>query len=331
MSLKSALIIQGPMVSIGRTGASLTDSKNGVGRDQIVSFDCTEIVNLYVNQHAKNFDAVVLSTWAEESTDGVISSPKLHILKSKDTLPGITPVSAASGYQGNNKYRQFWTIKVALEELASLDIDVAVKVRTDNLVDASKLLEYMRSDSSKLWFPKVNAQNNYLEDFYIAGSVQNLMLLCDAALNTKSLYKSVHLDLFYGYLRNVLEKKSHSIFDFFPKERAWTQEQARLVECGNLLYFDYFPKSIWNKQVWRGVGLSPTNKTLNENSPTLPTRVLGSYRKSWSHFDSAAFAYYLLGDKLGSRFRAFVDTTSSGFWRIASVLVKVAKRGWSKF
>jgi hypothetical protein len=318
------------MVSIGRTGASLSSFTNGTGGGEIVSFDCTQVVNLYVKQHGKNFDVVVLSTWAGESTQGVTPSPKLTILKSRDSLPVIIPVSATPGYHGNNKYRQFWSIKVALEELSSLDIDLAVKVRTDNLVDASELLKYVSSDFSKLWFPKVNDQNNYLEDFYIGGSVQNLNLLCDAALNTRSLYKSVHLDLFYGYLRSVLDKNSYSIFDFFPKEGAWTQEQANLVQTANGLYFEYFPKSIWFNQVWRGVQVSSLNETMKENLPTRPTKVLESYRKSWSHFDGAALAYYLLGDNLGSKLRAIFDNTIRAFWVIASMFVKFAKAVWPK-
>ena len=47
-SLRTALVIQGPILSTGRTGNSLHNPESGIGKDKIVEYDSSEVVNFYL-------------------------------------------------------------------------------------------------------------------------------------------------------------------------------------------------------------------------------------------------------------------------------------------
>jgi len=300
--LKSALIIQGPILSIGRTGESLHDARGGLGVDRIVKFDCSDNINQLIATYGNVFDIIVISTWETENLEKITISKNVHVLQNRDMLKKLSPNSNQIGFQGNNKYRHFYTIQNALRYIKSYNVDIVVKVRSDNFVDASLLLDCVKSDISKLWFPKTISFANYLEDFYIGGSVNNLRDLCDAMLSGRPLHKSDHLDIFYQYTKIKSSANLIKIFDFFPRKNKWTKEQLNLISYANIYLFKYFPISVWNNQVWRGSSLKEENRIPVNIYRNQKQNKLIVNQKSFFCFNLKDFIYFILGDLWGSRY-----------------------------
>jgi hypothetical protein len=222
----------------------------------------------------------------------------LHIIKSQDNLRSLHPNNANTGYSGNNKYRQFHSLKAGLEYGELKGIQLAIKVRSDNSVNAACLLDSVSQNPNHLWFPKIGNRKNYLEDFYLGGSVRNLMTMCDSMLNQRSLHRSVHYDLFYKSVQALEEINFRNVFDFFPRTHVWTISQSKLIARANSDFFSYFPLEVWNNQIWRGEMIeNPFRITADQSffSTAIPVTVKPSYRS----FDVRAFSYFVLGDALG--------------------------------
>lgn len=324
-SVRTALVIQGPIFSTGRTGNSLHNPDSGIGKDKIVEFDSSEVVNSYIDSYSTLFDVIVVSTWQDEDVSKILVRDGVHIIKSEDTLRNIVPVSRVQGYFGNNKSRQFFTLKKALDFSKIMGIDHVIKVRTDNLVDVSVLLKSSLLDRNKLWFPGTGSCSNYLEDFFFAGSLEHLEELCDSMLHSRSLYKSVHLDMFYKYIKLRLRRRSSSIFDYFPQANSWTEGQARIVNKGNADFFGYFPIEVWNSQVWRGEPIQ--EKFYLKQKSSVSTVGKTTNLKSWRKFSLRAMIFYLAGDLVGSRLLFLFDSVVGVKASLRSVLVSL----WARY
>lgn len=324
-SLRTALVIQGPILSTGRTGNSLHNPESGIGKDKIVEYDSSEVVNFYINSYSTLFDVIIVSTWQGEDVSKILIRDGVHVIKSEDTLRSIVPVSRVQGYLGNNKLRQFFTLRRALDFCKIIGINHVIKVRTDNLVDVSVLFKSSLLDQHKLWFPGTGSCSNYLEDFYFAGSLEHLEELCDSMLHGRSLYKSVHLDLFYKYMKLRLKPRSWSIFDYFPQTNGWTEGQAKLVNVGNAEFFGYFPIEVWNSQVWRGEPIQ--EKFFLKQTSSVSTVGKTTNSKSWRKFSLRAMVFYLAGDLVGSRLLILFDSVAGAKARLRSVLASF----WTRY
>lgn len=325
--VRSLLIIQGPIVSEGRTGESINNPNGGLGKDRIVRFNCTSTVNWYISQFSREFDLVIVSTWDSEDTDGIKLQGNVEILKNTDLLAKTTPFISQTGYAGNNTFRQMFTIQQALKEGLKKQCEIAVKVRTDTQVNAAILLESVKTDTSKLWFPKTATQLNYLEDFFIGGSVGNMKLLCDSVLEKRTFYKSPHNELFYQYVKAKESPHRVKVFDLFPKQHSWTLAQAELVRRGAQNYFDFFPIDSWNDLIWRGSGINRENWVSASDIEKVNKSIRIVPLASWIHFDLDLWIYYLLGDSLGSLYKRLKERTVLRFRSSVALGNRLLRRG----
>jgi hypothetical protein len=324
-SYSSMLIIQGPIESVGRTGKSLHNPNGGIGLDSIVRFDSSATINEYISNYSTLFDLIVVSTWDSEDTSRLISSKNLHIIKSQDNLRSLHPNSAHSGYSGNNKYRQFYSMKAGLEYGETKGIQFAIKVRSDNSVNAACLLDSVFQNPDHIWFPKIGDRKNYLEDFYIGGSVRNLMTMCDSMLNQRALHRSVHYDLFYKSVQVLEERNLRNVFDFFPRTHVWTVSQANLISRANSDFLSYFPLEAWNNQIWRGEMIENQFRIPADQIP-LSTAIPVTTKLSCTSFDIRAFSYFILGDALGVPVIQILSSIRFLASKIRAHLVRLVRR-----
>jgi hypothetical protein len=132
--MKAGLLIQGPIISRGRTGRSL-----GPGQDQslIVDFDSTEYLLRAHNLGSKYFDAVVIVLWEEDAWwiegSGI---PQSDFLVLKE--PNWEEFQEIKG-SFKNKYRQYFACMNGLMRLLELDCQVFTKIRSDQSLDLLKL------------------------------------------------------------------------------------------------------------------------------------------------------------------------------------------------
>ena len=240
---RSALIIQGPIVSRGNTGRGL-GSGNPLIDDQ--HFDATETINQNIRENASIFDLIVVSSWESENTFGVLENEKVKIVKSKDVMLD------REKFFKNNKYRQFYSLSKGLEVAREHNCSFIVKIRTDTALDAGKLLTLCKNQPGRIWvLPYVKP--NFLGDFFFAGNLQNVTVLTQAILRKHSLYIRIHEDFFYSYLfqrSNWWEKIQ--VWNFFPRDKALSIRQAKLIESAWKKEYSPIPRSIWHGTVWRG-------------------------------------------------------------------------------
>ena len=243
---KSALIIQGPIVSRGNTGRGL-GLKNLFVDD--IEFDATSCINENIRKSETVFDLIIISTWEGENTSGIEGSEKVKIIKSNVNL-----LEKQHPY-GSNKHRQFYTIQKALEVAEQNNCFYIVKIRTDTQIDSDKMLQLIQKMPEKIWVV-AHEKPNFLYDFYVAGNLPNVLHLVDAILRKRSLYIRIHEDLFYGYLY----KRSSpwvriQLWNFYPRDRFLTLAQASLINTAWERYFSHIPQELWNETVWRGYGI----------------------------------------------------------------------------
>lgn len=77
---RSALLIQGPILSKGKTGQHFGQGNLPIDDNY---FDATETINSVIRRFAEDFDLVVVATWNTEDTTGIIGGDSVKILRSE--------------------------------------------------------------------------------------------------------------------------------------------------------------------------------------------------------------------------------------------------------
>lgn len=182
---KIGLVIQGPLVSIGKSGYTAHIPKAKLVEDDIVHYDCRQNIQKIIDDFGELFDAIVISTWDNELRPGdqwrgatVVSMPDPGGIKIKNS------------HKDPNKYRQFIGIKRGLAELEKMSkVDYVVRIRTDQYLDLGKLVHsFIESTSGEGYNPGtvfVTAMRQdvfFVHDFYFASSFRTMKKFCDAIL-----------------------------------------------------------------------------------------------------------------------------------------------------
>ncbi len=219
---KIGLIIQGPLVSIGKAGHTLNIHPKDFKKEDLVRFDCRQNIKRIIKDFSKLFDAVVISTWENE-------------LKPGDQWPGAAVVSAPDpgghdygSYKALNLYRQFTGIRNGLIKMREVaDVDYVVRIRTDQYLNLQELLNsFYRYLNRKNYYseiicvPSHELHLHQLMDFYFASRPQAMKKFCDAVLayNKYEFSKNIHYEMVlkpaFILYRNVIGVPDWA---YFPK------------------------------------------------------------------------------------------------------------------
>jgi hypothetical protein len=252
--MRLALVIQGPVESFGRTGASIGDST----QQQNVKFDCNDNILRYVQEFKEDFKVILLSTWKGQNLDKLENLSDLYLVVDDDEATNLPRISTNEERAVNNKFRQYRSLLNGINFLEKMDIDLVVKVRTDQYVDARSLAMEASSNPHKFWTPLFySGKPDYLEDFYMAGSPNNLKKLCEFILSGKSLKRSPHTDLFYSYIlsKDPLHRRKR-LFTYFRSRFQLNPVQHKFICDAWENQLDSFSSQIYALQIWRGQSIS---------------------------------------------------------------------------
>ena len=252
---KSALLIQGPILSNGKTGQHF--GKGNIPIDDNY-FDTTDTINDTIRKYGEDFDLIIVSTWDSENTTGILDHDSVRILKSE------VPNRKNRNKREPNSYRQFYSVLKGLELANDFGCTFIVKIRTDTSIDASSILNLCKYRPESIWVVPFQ-QPNCISDFIIAGNLQNLKYLSKQFLRRRFLRRSIHFELFYSYVYfrgNVWSKIR--FWNCFPKNQYLTNSQARLIRNSWKRHFSAIPQSIWNDILWRGFGIPNESKKSDE-------------------------------------------------------------------
>lgn len=265
-----ALVIQGPMVSAGNSGAGT----------QKQSFDCNTNVQRLIDATRSLIDGYVLSTWHGQTV--AVQDERLETLQLQDPGPQQTFFSDAP----NNELRQaYGCLEGVRHAIARFSPDYVLRVRTDQYLDVPKLLEHMlrvdamfddyrcAGQSGFLFFPNMLSWSPYsVGDFFIGGHASDLLNLFDAQVRySKHSFVNVkpwvHSDIIlrhaYGNLRGKLDIPEDRFFPNLvpafrldlhapPGNFRYHPEVLRLWRELLRCSISLFPRSATENLEWRG-------------------------------------------------------------------------------
>lgn len=251
---RAGIVIQGPLVSTGRTGRTGSIGFRDVTRDDIVSFDCVPLIARLFERYGARHDliCVVWQSDPEERKQALrraLPPGAVHVIADDTrTLPEKGPVIPL-----NNKYRQIRSSLAGFEILAARGCTRLGKIRSDQEVDIDRLVRDDRAvaQDRALLVPRFMPHRpDFVADFYFMGEAGLMQRLFRAYLDKPELFESVHLDLFHrwgaelaGTPRWPLWLRESRLYSGFIRE-VW----ARMTPGSRALY---------EGLVWRGEPIRP--------------------------------------------------------------------------
>lgn len=297
-TMKKGLIIQGPLISQGRTGKAVNTAFKELTEKDVVNYNCVKNIAKIYKNYSHLFDEVICVTWIDQDKNLIDElleiCGKENVLLIKDTTAFIQEQNSLIA--GNNKLRQFLSTLEGAEKLKDRGCEVTLKIRTDQYLDCEKIMnsynESLALDdkkSSALFVPWKNASNSYsiteIPDMYFVGSTKSIIEYSSIMLKDQEISRHVHTDIFYKVLNRKYCKGKFGFYKYrFLNKCGNVYPLWRDVEIAWSLYFSPLDKEIIDTITWRGekmeLPLSYKNYwSANNNSPLPKLSYIGSLIK----------------------------------------------------
>ena len=85
-SFKVALLIQGPLKSIGRSGKTSSVDLHKIQSSDVIAYDCRKLISELINKYGYLFEQIILSTWNDEILEFEENSIEIYKFN-KDKVP----------------------------------------------------------------------------------------------------------------------------------------------------------------------------------------------------------------------------------------------------
>lgn len=322
MKKKIGLVIQGPLMSIGRTGDKLRQTPEQLlAEGGIVEYDCRDNIQRIINEFGNLFDEIVVSTWDNEVKPGDSWSGAKLV-----SVPDPGGIKQANSYKDNNKFRQFLSTLNGLKELDKSGIDVAVKIRTDIYLDLNRLVgDYLKSiESNKnpkaIYATVVHPATFLLHDLYFVSSLSAMSEFCESILGFDrfEFIPSVHREM---VLKHAYKEYRDDIF--VPDWAYFPVSPANGVNAKTRKIFDYMFKNVYfsldpelfKKTLWRGTHFDAHHVAYLIDEKT---KVRKGYNiPAWLSIDWDRYFNFRL------------QMSGRGISLIDKIIVKIGKLGWN--
>jgi len=260
MKKKIGLVIQGPLLSIGRAGNKLHESPEKLLREGgLVHYDCRPNIERLITDFGSLFDEIVVSTWDNE-------------LKPGDGWQGVKLISVPdpggikqpNSYKDNNKHRQFISTLNGLNELEKNGIDYAVKMRTDMYLDLKKLTEsfFAGIESNKkpniIYATVIHRPTFLLHDIYFAAHLRALKEFCEAILAydkfefMPSVHREIVLKPAHVLYKGAINVPDWAYFPMWPPDGISAATRKIFEYMFDNVFFALDPE-VFRSTLWRGV------------------------------------------------------------------------------
>lgn len=244
-----SVVIQGPIQSFGRT---LTDLNPR-------AYDATSDIKSTLQKIEWLGASAVVITWSDQDISSFSEIEKKNIVQIKFPKKNILG-SLRNDWNGNSKYRQYYSTLRGLQELKKNRCKYILKLRTDNLVDVHSLFEFLGDldvsvAESYMFTPLINLDKPHMfYDFYSFGSLVKMEEFCNVILYQKERTTNVHFDVFFRWSKYVTGSKFglRDINLIYPKYPKYTKNQLEFMRNSLANVFRPLPKNIWTSLYWRG-------------------------------------------------------------------------------
>lgn len=259
MKKKIGLVIQGPLLSIGRAGNNLHQSPEQLLKTGgVIQYDCRENISRIIREYGHLFDEIVVSTWDNEvsPSDGWVGAKLISV-------PDPGGVKQVGHYKDNNKVRQFLSTLNGVKELEKHGIEYAVKTRTDTYLDFEKLVESFSAgieanpNHQSIYATVVHAPTFMLHDLYFASTTKAMKEFCEAILDFDKFefVYSVHRDMVlkhaYVMYKDVIDVPDYAYFPFSPPSGVSASTRKIFDYMFENVFFSLDPDVFWST-LWRG-------------------------------------------------------------------------------
>lgn len=259
MKRKIGLVIQGPLVSVGRTGDKLHQSPEKLIREGgVINYDCRPNIERIIKEFGYLFDEIVVSIFDNQVKPGELFAGA-KIISAPD--PGGIP--QVGHYKDNNKQRQFISTLNGLMELEKGGVDYAVKIRTDIYLDLDKLVNSFfniiekRENKESIGTTVIHPSTFLLHDLYFISEFNALKKFCESLVGYDKFefIASVHRDMLlkhaYVEYRKEIGVPDWAYFPVFPGGGVNKHTRKVFDYMFENVYFSLDPE-IFRGTLWRG-------------------------------------------------------------------------------
>jgi hypothetical protein len=255
---KIGLIIQGPLLSIGRSGLQLHERADALRTDVLTQFDCRENIRRIIRDFGSLFDAVVVSVRDDHREPGD-GWPGAILVSSPD--PGADKMGRS--YKDKNLLRHFVSIYWGAVELQKLGIEYAIKIRTDQYLDLRKLRDSFLTDIKKydaseaIFVPVIHRPTYFIHDLYFAARTKTLLEFCESIISFKELEctSSVHRDIVLKYAhakyRDAIGVPERAYFPVWPPCGVSSDTRKIFEDMFSNVFYALNPEVLRSTE-WRG-------------------------------------------------------------------------------
>jgi len=245
--VKFGLLIQGPLLSSGRTGAN---GHKPLSDASVVHFDCRETILQNISNYGDSFNQIVVCTW----DDGVFpefSIAKGDLVRIPDNTKKISDKRVrrywVNNDLSNNMLRQYYGIYQGL--LKFNDIDYVIKIRTDQVLDLNQLIKSL-DDTNRIYVAYFIRGSSDLPDFYFAARLSVLLDMFSILAQPDLISESPHQDIVLRYARARYMQEigvDSAWYNQYP-----TSQRSKIFAYMLNNVFAALPRSIYESVIWRG-------------------------------------------------------------------------------
>lgn len=276
------LVIQGPMLSRGRTGKTIHISGKDLKPEHIVDYDCRDNIRKLIDCYGGLFDDVQLVTWEGELTerDQKDHFSDIHISILEDKTPKTwRPHEDRNPTLINNKFRQSYSSYEGLKAVFQRSPDsYCIRIRTDQWVDLFVFKSFIQANvlhneayEDSIFVPAILGKNGpCLFDYYFAGCTGKLMefFYSHLAFNCLEFQDSPHTDLYYKYMYHLLKDKTDvpvtaylAVNNRDAAPKAFMRKIVEYHVLNNIIV--PLPKELHSSLIWRGERITDNEEYLS--------------------------------------------------------------------
>ena len=275
-NFKVALLIQGPLKSIGRTGKTTSADLKNLKPEDVASYDCRKSINILLKKYGYLFDQIILSTWDDEILEYEDDSIEIYKFK-KNKVPKLDDKSWINDphVSKNNMFLQFYGCLYGVKKIRK-NINYVIKIRTDIVINLQEIFNFLQTnyENDTILVPKFNSRGPWFEDLYFAGNLKIIkkFLECITIRDKEGILAysdTPHINplLKFAYSK---EKKSLPFEEKFYKSYGnGSLEQYIILYHIFYKYFRALPFVIAEKTKYRGFLFHPNNSWIKRNNEKL--------------------------------------------------------------
>ena len=245
--MKYGLLIQGPLLSVGRTGAT---GHRTLADDAVVRFDCRQTILNNISEYGDLFSEIVLCTWDDGIyPDFEITNGKFCRIpdKAKKIIDARVKRNWINNDIVNNMCKQYYGTYNGL--LQFNNVDYVVKIRTDQSLDLELLVKSI-VDYNRLYITYIIRGYNVLPDFYFAARLDTMIDLFKILSENEPIVKSPHQDIILRYALARYFKEIDVDIGWYNKFQTLQQNKIFAYMFNNVFY--PLPRKVYESIIWRG-------------------------------------------------------------------------------